>query len=319
MSTLLSNIALIFPGQGSQSMGMAKTIYDRGFTQTVKIADRVFGSSLTDVMFNGPEDQLNQTIYTQPAILTASVMIWEYVQSFGALNIICAAGHSVGEYSALVAAGVMSFEVALSLVKIRASAMAEASPRDPSGAPLGAMCAVLGGELDVLAKIINEVCHEYESLCSIANYNCPGQTVITGLREHVDKVRDIAISRGAKKCVMLPISGAFHSKWMMSATERLSDELADMNFEKPTFPIISSVTGKRIASDSLNILLPTQVIAPVRWSECMDTMVKMGADVFIEVGSGSVLTGISKRCAPEKTFISMQTANDVETFMHKRR
>jgi [acyl-carrier-protein] S-malonyltransferase len=177
------------------------------------------------------------------------------------------------------------------------------------------MCAVLGSDVDILAEIIGDVCDGDESLCSIANYNCPGQTVITGLREYVDKIRELAMSRGAKKCVMLPISGAFHSKWMQPATERLTHALTDMTLGSPTIPIISSVTGQPVASDSIKTLLPTQVMAPVRWSDCMATMVEMGADVFVEVGSGNVLTGISKRCAPEKTFISLQTANDVEAFM----
>jgi [acyl-carrier-protein] S-malonyltransferase len=318
MASLNSNIALIFPGQGSQCVGMAKTIYDCRFTKTAELANRVFGNHLTDVMFNGPEDTLTQTTYTQPAILTASVMIWEYIKSFGKLNVTCAAGHSVGEYSALVAAEVISFETALSLVKIRANAMDEASPRDPkNGTPLGAMCAILGTETDVLIEIITNVCHEDELLCSIANYNCPGQAVITGRREYVEQIRDIAITRGAKKGVMLPVGGAFHNKRMQPASDQLAHALVDMKMEPPKFPVISNVTGQQTALDNLKTLLPAQVVAPVRWSACMNTMVEMGANVFLEVGSGNVLTGISRRCAPEKTFISLQTADDVDAFMRE--
>ncbi|MDR0631006.1 MAG: ACP S-malonyltransferase [Holosporales bacterium] len=316
MAALLSNIALIFPGQGSQSVGMARTIYDHNITKTAELADRIFGSKLTDVMFNGPAEKLNQTRYTQPAILTASVMILEYMRSFGEVDVICAAGHSIGEYSALVAAGVMSFETALSLVKIRADAMDEASPKNPErDTPLGAMSAILGGDVDILSEIINDLCSDDELLCSIANYNCPGQIVITGLREYVEQVCERAISNGAKKGVMLPVSGPFHSKWMQPAAERLTHALAAIRLEPPNFPVISNVTGQPTALEDVKKLLPRQVVAPVRWSDCMETMVKLGADTFIEIGSGNVLSGISKRCAPDKTFVSLQTTSDVEAFM----
>jgi [acyl-carrier-protein] S-malonyltransferase len=310
-------LALIFPGQGSQAVGMGQTIYGfvdkfvgaQCFCTKQKFFD-ILGYDLFGVMFNGPAEKLNQTIYTQPAVLTASIMIWNYMKSFeqfNRLNIACVAGHSIGEYAALVASGCITLEDALRLIKVRAAAMAEASPSD------GAMCAILGSDEETLRRVILQVCSEDKKLCAIANYNCPGQIVISGIRAYVEKVRDAAIAMGAKKGVMLSVSGPFHSPWMQPASERLEEAVSDVDFSPTQIPVVSNVTGN-VAND-WQTLLPLQVKSPVLWNASIQAMVNLGVNVFVEVGNGNVLSGISKRCAPDKTFISLQTFDDVTHFM----
>jgi [acyl-carrier-protein] S-malonyltransferase len=294
---------------------MVQTIYgfmkesDNSFCSRKKF-EEILGYDLFDVMYNGPAERLNQTIYTQPAVLTASIMIWNYMKSFnpfGDLHIACVAGHSIGEYAALVASGCLSFESALRLIKVRAAAMAETSPDN------GAMCALLGSDAQIVLQAIGQVCGVDEKLCTIANYNCPGQIVISGIREYVEKVRDAAISMGAKKGVMLSVSGPFHSPWMQPASERLEEAVSGVEFFTPQIPVVSNVTGD--IADDWRTLLPLQIKSPVLWERSVQTMVDLGVDTFIEVGNGNVLTGISKRCVPDKTFISLQTSHDVAQFM----
>jgi [acyl-carrier-protein] S-malonyltransferase len=302
---------------------MAKCVYDEFSREIADKANEILGYDLSEIMFCGPAEILNKTQYCQPAILTANVMIWDaFVRRNGVVPS-CVAGHSVGEYAAFVASGAMSFEVALHLIKIRAEAMDKASPKDASGEPAGAMCAILGADKDVVARAIREYFDEEGSVntggedgqgqggedkrCSIANYNCPGQVVITGLYEDVVAVREVAIGLGAKKGIMLPVSGPFHSKWMQTAAEHLRRAASSVQIFVPKIPIISNVTARPILTpEEIRGLIPIQVTSPVLWEDSIATMVDMGVCTFIEIGNGNVLTGISKRCAPSMSFISVQ-------------
>jgi [acyl-carrier-protein] S-malonyltransferase len=311
---------------------MAKTIYE-GFSRAIADeASAILGYDIADIMFNGPAETLNQTQYSQPAILTASVMILDAIAHIKGPQILaaskergrfaagarlaCVAGHSVGEYAALVASGCVSFETALKLLQVRGRAMDEASPKDASGAALGGMCAILGLDADAIGRIIREHCDDDEQRCAIANCNCPGQIVITGLKADVDAVGNAALASGAKRAVQLSVSGPFHSKWMQPAADRLLAEFAAVALENPQIPVISNVTAQPMTSkDDVRRLMPKQVISPVLWEDCVHTMGDMGVERFFEIGNGTVLSGISKRCIQDKTFVSIQNLDDVNNLV----
>lgn len=314
-------IALIFPGQGSQAIGMGQSVYEE-FIMARDIAEKAnhsLGYSLTNLMFYGPSEKLNQTRYTQPAIFITSVMLLKALEAFYGNNfyskIFCVAGHSIGEYAALAATDSLPFNQLLDLIQTRAIAMEEASPKDQMGLPKGVMCALLGVDKEKLVPLIKEQFGEDPYHCVIANDNCPGQVVITGIREDVEKIRDIALEQGAKKGVILPVSGPFHSAWMQPAVDILCEKLKHLTLKNCRMPLISNVTAQPItlASDLKNFI-PQQVASPLRWQESIDTMVKMGINTFVEVGNGQILTGISRRCAPKSHFLSIQTSEDVRQF-----
>ncbi|MDR2464310.1 MAG: ACP S-malonyltransferase [Holosporales bacterium] len=317
----MPKVALIFPGQGSQTVGMGKSVYNEMTPEIIERINEKFDIPLLDIMFNGPIEKLNQTKYTQPAIFIVSVTLLHTLEKFCKeafwKNVVCVAGHSVGEYSALVASGCLQLESALELVRIRAIAMEEASPKDDQNTSLGSMSAILGCDKKIIEEIIVEHCSSNTKRCTIANYNCPGQIVITGLLDDVETVCSRALECGAKKCVKLNVSGPFHSQWMETASKRLKEAIEDITFATCKVPVISNVTAHAMTTaEDFKRLLPIQVTSPVMWNECMDTMVKMGVDTFVEIGSGKVLSGISKHCATDKRFISIQTAEDIFLYEH---
>jgi [acyl-carrier-protein] S-malonyltransferase len=327
---MAKKVALVFPGQGSQAVGMGRSVYEEFSVAKAVMQEAVhsLGYDLQDIMFNDPGEKLVMTKYTQPAMLTASTMIFSAMNSlyheFLSSSVICAIGHSVGEYSALVAAGCIPFDQAINLVNCRACAMAEASPTDEFMRPIAGMCAVLGMDKISIQRIIDEYSaaivsgermqDSVKKQCYISNDNCHGQVVISGLLRDIEFVSDLAIKNGAKKCVTLPVSGPFHCKLMEHAENVLREAVCHINFRTGTFPVFSNVAAEPFATadiDKCRDLLVKQVVSPVRWRECIEAAVAMGVDTIIEVGNGQVLAGLCRRCAPECRTLSVQNSADV--------
>ena len=302
-----SAIALLFPGQGSQSVGMGRDLFDNfaAARAVFEEADEALGFALSQVIFDGPEETLRLTEHTQPAILTVSTAAARVLMEAG-VTAAMAAGHSLGEYSAYVSAGTLSFADAVRAVRLRGRYMQQAVP-----AGEGAMAAILG--LD--AELIRVICEQVEdkltplpgdpevlnfvpgsAVVSAANLNSPGQTVISGAKAAVERAAELCKQAGAKRAVMLPVSAPFHCKLMQPAQESLARDLAELEFRAPKFPVAANVSATLIATgDAAREALIAQVTGAVRWVECIELLAAEGATQFIEVGPGRVLSGLLKQ------------------------
>lgn len=287
----MGKIAFVFPGQGSQSVGMGRDLYD-SLPETRRLydqADAVLGFPLTELIFGGPESELKQTANTQPALLTTSVAIYEALAAKG-FKPDYVAGHSLGEYSALTAAGALSFEDAVATVRARGEYMEQAVP---GGA--GAMAAVLGGEREALAGLCAEITSGGD-VVELANINCPGQIVVSGSKEGVAKVIERVKEIGAKRAIPLEVSGPFHSSLMRQAADRLEDKLADVNIHDASVPVVANVTARPVVDGGeISSLLVQQVYSPVLWEDSVHWLISQGVDTFVELGPGSVLSGLIKK------------------------
>ena len=284
-------IAFVFPGQGSQKVGMLKDLYEaypivrERFAQ----ADEALGYSISQLCFEGPDTELVKTANTQPAILTASVACYEILKEKGFTPDIVG-GHSLGEYSALVAAGVLDFKDAVYVVHKRGEYMQEAVPLGE-----GAMAAILALPREEVVRICGEVNDTVGSVQAV-NFNCPGQIVIAGATKAVEVAAEKMKEAGAKRAVMLPVSAPFHSRLMEPAAKRLQEELDKIEVKDAQIPVVANITGE-ILKDGATIkeALVTQAAAPVLWEDCVATMVDFGVTRFVEVGPGKVLTGFTKK------------------------
>ena len=286
------NIAFLFPGQGSQNVGMGRDLAGNfpAAKAVFKEADEALGYSLSQLCFDGPEDQLKQTEFTQPAILTVSVAAARVLADQGIVASM-AAGHSLGEYSAHVVAGTLSFADAVRTVRSRGQFMQEAVPQGK-----GAMAAVLGLDAARIGDLCQQASDEHNCVVAPANMNAPEQTVISGDAAAVARACDLCKEAGAKRCVPLPVSAPFHCKLMEPAAERLAAELERVIFNDPAIPVASNVDARFITrrSEARDCLI-RQVTGAVRWTECIDLLRTGGATTFIEVGPGKVLSGLMRQ------------------------
>lgn len=284
--------AFVFPGQGSQSLGMMAAYGDSPVIRgTFEEASAALGRDLWQLVTDGPAEALSQTVNTQPLMLTAGIAVWRLWQEKQGPQPAMVAGHSLGEYAALVAAGVLDLKVAVPLVELRAKAMQEAVP-----AGVGAMAAILN--LD--AETIKAICAEQAQaeVVQAVNFNSPEQTVIAGHKAAVERAAEACKAAGAKRAVMLPVSAPFHSALMQPAAERLQAALAGLDFKAPAIPVVNNVDVAVVTDPaSIKAALVRQAAAPVRWVETIRAMQVAGITQVYECGPGKVLAGLTKRCA----------------------
>ncbi|HIF9338466.1 TPA: ACP S-malonyltransferase [Photobacterium damselae] len=287
----MSKFAIVFPGQGSQAVGMLAELAEQFpiVQATFAEASEVLGYDLWALVQNGPAEDLNQTHRTQPALLTASVAIWRVWQEKGGEQPTVLAGHSLGEYSALVCAGVIDFKEAVKLVELRGQLMQEAVP-----AGVGAMSAIIGLDNDAIAKACADAAED--QVCSPVNFNSPGQVVIAGNKEAVDRANALCKEAGAKRALLLPVSVPSHCELMKPAADKLAVALENMTFNTPAISVINNAdVATETDPAAIKLALVKQLYGPVRWTESVERMAAEGIEELLEMGPGKVLTGLTKR------------------------
>ena len=299
--------AFVFPGQGSQSVGMMAAYGDSAVVRaTFDEASSALGDDLWRMVAEGPAEALSQTVNTQPVMLTAGIAVWRLWLEKGGRQPACVAGHSLGEYSALVAAGVIAFKDAVPLVRLRAAAMQEAVPLGT-----GAMAAILGLDDEGIRAACAEAAQG--EVAEPVNFNAAGQTVIAGHKSAVERAMEACKARGAKRAVALPVSAPFHSSLIRPAADKLGARLADLEFKVPVIPVINNVDVVQ-ESDPTRIkdALVRQAYNPVRWVETIQKMAAHGVTTVAECGPGKVLAGLTKRCAEGINGVALADAASVE-------
>ncbi len=289
---MTKKIAFLFPGQGSQAVGMGKDLYDN-YTAAKNVfdtADIILGKNITTLCFEGPDEDLKQTVNTQPSIVTMSIAALESLKSQLDISVDYVAGHSLGEYCAMYAAGVMSLETTLKAIQKRADLMGTTKG--------GAMAAVLNASEEALNESLKEASEV--GYVDVANYNSPAQVVITGDEKAVAKAGELLLAKGARRVVPLAVSGAFHSKFMENAGHEFEKFTADLDLSNAEIPVITNVDAEPTTSaDDFRVKMPKQIYSSVHWTQTIQKMAADGVDIFVEIGPGKVLAGLNKKIVPE--------------------
>ena len=308
--------ALIFPGQGSQAVGMAKALAE-DFPQARAVLDAVddaLSQKLSRLMFEGPVEELTLTANAQPALMAASLAVLRVLEAERGLDltrdVACVAGHSLGEYAALAAAGSLSIADAARLLRLRGEAM-----QDAVAPGIGAMAALIGTDLDAARGIAEAAALEADAVCDVANDNGGGQVVLSGDRAAVERAVGIATERGVKRAVMLNVSAPFHCRLMAPAADAMARALAAVTLNAPRVTLYANVTASPVSEPAaIRAALVEQVTGTVRWRECVAAMAATGVEGFYELGAGKVLTGLVKRIAPQAKATAIGTPADVAAF-----
>lgn len=307
--------AFVFPGQGSQAVGMGQALAEN-YTEARDVfaaVDAALGQKLSDLMWNGPEDELTLTENAQPALMAVSIATMKVLEARGfdlQTSVSHVAGHSLGEYAALTAAGALQIEDTAKLLKLRGQAMQRAVP-----VGVGAMAALLGLDFDIVAEVAAEASTDGE-ICGAANDNAVGQVVISGHAAAVARACDMAKERGAKRAMELPVSAPFHCALMQPAADEMQAALQETQFAAPCVPVIANVTAQAVSDpDAIRDLLVQQVTGSVRWRESMIWAADNGVTELVEIGSGKVLTGMAKRIDKRLAAKALNTPDDIEAFL----
>ncbi len=302
--------ALLFPGQGAQEVGMGRELADAYATarETFEAADEALGFALSQTIFSGPEETLQETAYTQPAILVTGVALARVLTKDLGVSLAptCAAGHSLGEYTAHVIAGTFSLEDAVRLVHLRGKYMQEAVPLGE-----GSMAALLGLEPSVVPELCRQAAEG--EVCEAANFNAPGQVVISGHTAAVERAGTLAKKMGAKKVIPLKVSAPFHCSLMHQVAQQLEAAFGKVTWHKPHFPIVSNVSALPMEQvEEIRTALCAQTYSPVRWVESVEAMVRAGTDTFLEFGPGNVLSGLVKKISREARTLSLRSGEELQ-------
>jgi len=307
--------AFVFPGQGSQTVGMGKLLAEAfpAAREVFQEVDDALSQNLSGLMFQGPMEDLTLTENTQPALMANSVAIIRVLEAEAGFDLGVSAkliaGHSLGEYSALAAAGALGLADAARLLKLRGQAMQTAVP-----AGEGAMAALLGLDLDAAKEAAFE--GSQGQVCDVANDNAPGQVVVSGSKEAVERAVEAAKARGARRAIMLPVSAPFHCSLLTKVADIMAEAFETTQMSAPVVPLVSNVTAKPVAEpDEIKRLLTQQVTATVRWRECVISMGEKGVEELVEIGCGKVLSGMVRRINPELSSSNVETPDDIETFL----